>query len=192
VTPPPGNPLVEQELDAVDWASLRTQTRNADDVPDAVRAMVSVEDHDAGWRAYCRLDNYVMVQGRLYEAAQYLIPVLLAALAGPLSGAARRAVADLLADLALGAADPSEAEAGNMELDAKCREAFREGLWLGYQLLLDPDSAVVASAIHIVNEADPDRRRVARTMEWLGSHAAQIVRQEAARIDVSESVERGS
>ena len=61
-----------ESLDAIPWGRLRCQTGFAGHVPDAVRGLLSDDAEDVE-AAYRRLDNFVVVQGSIYEAAEYLL-----------------------------------------------------------------------------------------------------------------------
>lgn len=70
-------PILES-LDGIPWSRLRCLTGFADHVPEAVFGLMS-EDSNAIEASYWRLENCVVAQGSLYEAAGYLPPVLLEA-----------------------------------------------------------------------------------------------------------------
>jgi hypothetical protein len=156
--------LVDMHLDAVDWNALRAMA-SAAAVPDAVRALVAAgSEHDAD-AAYWRLDNNVVVQGQLFESALPLVPVLLAALAGPVAEPARVRLADLLVEIASGTPDESERERGNGGLGRACRAAVAEGLWLVYSLLQSDDARLRERAVQVVYAAEPDREKLARVLD---------------------------
>ena len=160
----PANLLVEYELGAVDWGSLRAMG-DAAVVPGAVRALVSAETSDAADAAYWHLDNNVVVQGQLFEAALPLVPVVLAALAGHLSAPARLRAMDLAVEIASGRPDVSETELGNTSLGRDCRAAFAEGLWLIYAQLSAEEASLRERAVQVVYAADPDRARVGTVLD---------------------------
>ncbi len=167
------NPLVEAELASVNWSSLRIiQGRDPARIPDAVRRLLLADTEATAEEAYWELDNRVVVQGQLFEAAKYVVPVLLAGLAGRLSTPARRAVADLLVEICSGAPDASEVALGENQLDQECRAVAREGLWLLYGLLLDADGRVREWALQTIDAVDNDRARRARTLRRLAADDA--------------------
>lgn len=175
------NFLVTIHLDAVDWGSLRAMGR-ADAVPDAVRRLVESEsDRDAD-AAFWQLVNNVVVQGQLFEAALPLVPILLAALAGPLAPPARVRVVDLLAEIASGRPDESERVAGNAGLGRACRAEAAEGLWLVYSLLLSGDARLREHAVQIVYATNPDRDRVVEVLDEVAHDPDERVRDAAVEL----------
>lgn len=123
-------------LAQTDWKSLRASMRTAEEVPDVIRSLVTAPSPDAARKTYWRLDNFVVVQGRLFQAALPLVPVLLALLSGELLPWAKRLILELLLQIAPGWVDPSELAVGNQGLGAQCRASVSEGKWLYYRVLL--------------------------------------------------------
>jgi hypothetical protein len=158
--------LTEYHLGRVDWASLRAMG-DAATVPDAIRQLLAAESDADADRAYWRLDNTVVVQGQLFEAALALVPVLLAAATGSLSPLARVRLLDLVVEIASGAPDESEREHGNGTLGRDCRLALGEGLWLMYATLASDDERLRERAVQIVYATDPDRARLAIVLDDL-------------------------
>jgi len=68
------------ELARHDWAAFRTFIGDASMVPAAVAALASAESSEQALAAYWRIDNVVMVDGRLSEAVEPLTPSLLVAM----------------------------------------------------------------------------------------------------------------
>ena len=178
--------LVELELAAVDWSTLRAAAGlDARTVPEKVASLVASASEEEAQQAYWRLDNFVVVQGQLFEVAQHLVPVLLAALAGPLSSAAREAIADLLVEISCGESDQSELAIGNDGLGQACRAAVGEGIWLIHGLLLEQDPCTRRWAVIIIQAADPNRDRALRTI----SHFAREDPDESVRKDAQLALE---
>lgn len=175
--------LLEYCLGVVDWGAIRSATpAGSGQVPDAVRALVSAKSETEATTAYWRLDNEVVVQGQLFEASLPMVPVLLAALAGPLAPPARVRVADLLLEITCGAPDESERALGNTELGRDCRRAARPGLWLIYSLLNDPDDGLRDRAVQIVYAVDDERDRLDAVLAHLAeADPARSVREAATR-----------
>ena len=69
---------VNVELDRYDWGSLRTCAGTAAEVPAAVAALVAATTEADAEHAYSEtsLDNEVVVQGNLFQAAVPLVSVL--------------------------------------------------------------------------------------------------------------------
>jgi len=67
------------ELERFDWGSLRS-VRSAAAVPGAIEALRTADTDDVAKEAYWRIDNEVVVQGELFEAAIATACCLVAAL----------------------------------------------------------------------------------------------------------------
>jgi len=175
------NKLLKLELAAVDWSSMRVMEGiDAARIPTAVERLVSAESEEEAREAYWQLDNTVVVQGQLFEAAQHLVPALHAALVGELASPAREAIADLLVEICAGEADESEVALGNEQLGDSCRAAVSEGIWLMYGLLLDQDPRTRRWGVLIIHVADRNRDRAARTIRHLAQNDPdESVRKEA-------------
>jgi hypothetical protein len=154
------NPLVRAELEAVDWAGLRLAKPG--DVPETVERLLSAATQDVAERAYGQLASRVVPEGNLHEGAAHLVPVLLAALAGPLPPNARVAAVDLLAEICDGEGDD--------DLGRACRRAAAEGTWLLYGLLLDGDARLREWALHVLDRVDRNRARVEAAARRLAAH----------------------
>lgn len=117
-------------LDGIPWSQLRCQTGFADHVPDAVLGLMT-NDLELAEASYWKLENHVVVQGTLYEAAGYLPPVLLEAFD---KAHFKGGVLELLFQIGNGVAinDP--------ELEQRCRSSVISGLkdWLA----TNPDADV--------------------------------------------------
>ncbi|WP_188191460.1 hypothetical protein [Nonomuraea sp. SYSU D8015] len=153
--------MVRTELSRHDWGALRAMGGEADRVPESILALVSSETEDEAWAAYWELENYVVVQGQLFEASQHMVPVLLAALAGEIPQAARKALLELLLQLVSGESDAEEMERGNSDLGSICRKNAREGIWIIYRELC---SGYYDLARDILEVIDLDRDRLAHFM----------------------------
>ncbi|MBB5968156.1 hypothetical protein [Planomonospora venezuelensis] len=144
------------ELIRHDWGSLRAMGGEAERVPESILTLVSSEAEDDALAAYWELENYVVVQGQLFEASQYVVPVLLAALAEEISRAARKAVLELLFQLVSGESDIEEVERGNPDLGPICRKNAQEGIWIIYQELCSGHYDLARDILEIIDE-DRDR-----------------------------------
>jgi hypothetical protein len=87
--------------DDTDWSMLRQASGTSEHVPGALRELLSL---DSGLRkkAYWQLDNYVVLQGSLYEAAPFVVRALLQT--WPEDDAVKDRLYDLLVELANGGA----------------------------------------------------------------------------------------
>lgn len=149
-------------LDAIDWRAARTAVGNAAAVPQAIAALLGADTEEEAKSAYwSHLDNEVVVQGRLFEAAGLVIgPILTELSAGSLSDAARYRSVELLVEIALGAPHPSEEPSGAQGLQEFCISQLRRGLWTLYSLLDCGDERVVVGVLHILEAVEENRTRL--------------------------------
>jgi hypothetical protein len=93
-------------FDSVPWGDLRQAHGSAERVPEAIRALAAAQPDDVE-ESYWRLDNVVVLQGSVFEAAFYVIPYMLAIIDSDRRPENRAAAYDLLVELARGtSADP--------------------------------------------------------------------------------------
>lgn len=129
--------LANLELDRVDWGKLREDCKMADNVPFAVKKLLYAENSKEAEEAYWELDNGVVVQGQLFESAEYLIPVLIASLLEDNPKFIRDNILELLFQIVAGEVHEAELFSGGFtNLGDKCRKKAREGLWILYNELL--------------------------------------------------------
>lgn len=112
-----------------DWRSLRTLIGPADFVPTAIdRLLTATTDAEAS-TAYWELDNRVVVQGQLFEAAEAVAHELVTRIcSGGASMPGLSRALDLLVELAYGEPDASEVAVGNVSLGERCRDEIRMGM----------------------------------------------------------------
>lgn len=149
-------------VNAVDWRAARTAVGDAIAVPQAIADLFAASTEEAAKSAYwSHLDNEVVVQGQLYEAAGLVIaPILTELSADSLSPASRYRAVELLVEIALGAPHPSEEESGGQHLREFCIGQLRRGLWTLYALLDCGDERVVVGVLHILQAVEEDRMRL--------------------------------
>lgn len=164
-------------LDAIDWRAAKTAVGDAVAIPQAMADLFAAGTEEAAKSAYwSHLDNEVVVQGQLFEAAGLVIaPVLTELSAGSLSPAARYRSVELLVEIALGAPHPSEETPAAQDLLSFCIGQLRRGLWTLYSLLDCGDERVVVGVLHILEAVEEDRTRlldVARALAVASDSAA--------------------
>ncbi|MFH8474835.1 hypothetical protein [Streptomyces sp. NPDC018000] len=130
-----GKRLADVEISRIRWEEFGTFGDRSGKVPDALRRLFGAADEDEATEAYWGLENVVVVQGQLRDAALPVVPVLLAGLLDELSADARDFVLELLWQIVLGESDEDEVAVGRADLGDRCREAARTGLWLVYREL---------------------------------------------------------
>ena len=99
------------ERERYDWASLRAMG-SAVTVPKALQRILESTNEAEATSAYWLIDNVVVVQGSLYEAALPAAACLVVALAH-CGLPARPKILELLVQIGAGKPDPSEIAAGN-------------------------------------------------------------------------------
>ena len=157
--------LAELELDRWDWSGLRQATGGASHVPAAIRALLSSASPDDLDEPYWLLENHVVSQGRLYQAALPVVSVLIAALTcadRPIW--VRTGLLDLLFQLVNGTADESEVGIGEQDLALACKQAARQGLWVLYRELMDGDQD---AAKDVLCEIEDDHARLIAVLATL-------------------------
>lgn len=179
-------------LDDVPWGTLRQAHGTAERVPDALRALAAAGPDDAE-DAYWRLDNVVVLQGSVYEAAYFAIPYAQAIVASDADPAARAAAYDLLVEIARGtSADPDAAvvEDGRerplldacVDRIASARPRYEDDL-RGGAPLVRPKALDLLTSTRLID--DPDRlRELLETLDVTGdAELAEQVRDELADLD---------
>lgn len=151
-------------IGTVDWAAARSMLGGSAFVPESLARLLRAESDEEAEAAYWELDNRVVVQGQLFDAARLLVGPLVSALQTRLAPSARRQVVDLLVEIALGTPDQSELLLGNEELAAQCRREIERGLWCFYGLLDDGDARVRMGAVDVLDAVESDRGRLSRVM----------------------------
>jgi hypothetical protein len=108
-----------------DWSRLRAM-ESAAGVPAAIQALCCAESKTQSDEAYWKIDNVVVVQGRLFEAALPTAVCLTSSLR-ICSSVSLSNVLELLVQLGSGVPDPSETRHGHSDLTQLCqRELTRE------------------------------------------------------------------
>lgn len=155
----------EDALD-VDWPALRTAHGTAAHVP---RALLDLLGDDEGQRraAYWQLDNHVVLQGDLYEAAPFTGLHLIAALRAGVPAEKRLLVYRVLYEICNGYAPDDERVTLDGEvvgLRAACRRVVGEDPWLFAEDVTSPDPALRKEALDMLVSLDDHDRDVRRIL----------------------------
>lgn len=131
-------------LHQIDWKSLKVaEYSSAEHIPDAIQGFIST-DPEIRRRSYGDLDNVVVRQSDLYEAAWYVVPFLLEIIADPSTIEVRKEAYSLLYEIGSGYALPAEQihlPDGSSEcLTDACRKAVIEGLAFYLAEIANPSS----------------------------------------------------
>jgi len=161
------NPLACKMLELAQWESLHADGSNASFVPGALKSLIEAADDQSAEAAYWRLDNRIVVQGRVFDSARALAPVLLALLAGELSPSVRVRILDLLFEMQGGQVHEEELARGGAAVGTDCTRIIQEGLWTYYACLLSKDARVRRSAVDLIGQLDQDSNRRSHILEWV-------------------------
>ena len=168
--------LLIDELDRIQWGKLRSQLGNAINVPLYFPRMIFAISETQGLEAYWQLDNYVVVQSQLFEAAEYLVPFLLSGLViGTPFG--KHMCLDLIAEIAGGFPDTTEINSGNAAIEFRCGDEIRKGLPLFYSFLESEDFRIRECAITILAWVERDKQR----LNWYFQKLLQLGLRDIAR-----------
>jgi len=154
--------LAINEIDRIHWSRLREVSGSAENIPSALNELFSALTPSDVEIAYWKLENHVVVQGQLYEVAQFVVPVLLAALAEERPRHVRICILELLFQIVSGEADETELRVGNIDLVTECRARAREGLWILYRELVFGEREAAREVIDVI---ETDLSRLAYFLE---------------------------
>jgi len=153
--------LIEFEIARTDWSRIAAIEGAATNVPHALRELIYAQSSGEANRAYWKLENHVVVQGQLFEAAVYIVPVLLAALASSeLPRFVGISIVELLFQIVHGDAASEDVARGLPDLGDCCRTEAKKGLWLLYRELIAGDLPK-EGVLEVIEVIDDDKNRVA-------------------------------
>jgi hypothetical protein len=160
--------IARKELERHRWSLLRDACGNADHVATALAKLLDAANPEEAERLYWGVENHVVVQGQIFQAALATVPVLLAALVDPVPRHVRIAALELLYQIVSGQPHHSEIAQGNVSLLNDCREICREGKWLLYRELVHGERDSARDVLEAIEEHrdrieafagdNPDRR----------------------------------
>lgn len=148
------NIVTQLLLDSTDWARLRTDSGTGGGLPQAVRELAAADTDAAAQHAYWQIDNEVVVQGELHEAAEPLLQVLLSLVGCMSSPFGRRSVVELIQQIVCSEVRESERILGNSAIADRCRAAAVEAVWMFYSWLSEGDTDIVECALLIIDAVD--------------------------------------
>jgi hypothetical protein len=131
--------LVEMELNRWDWSNIMECDGPATKIPSAIRELISADTPQEARAAYWKLENHVVVQGGIFEAAVYTVPVLVASwVRNDRPTHFVIATMNLFFQILAGDVRSEERERGLHDLKERCIAAMREGLWVLYAYYSNP------------------------------------------------------
>ncbi|WP_437951431.1 hypothetical protein WME98_11795 [Sorangium sp. So ce296] len=120
-----GNDMI-WEIERHDWSKLRAEG-SASQIPHAIRELQAAATEPEALAAYWKIDNTIVVQGQVYQAALAAVPCLLGVLLR-CTDAARRHVLELLVQIGSGEVAACEIELGEADLVQRCLREIARGL----------------------------------------------------------------
>ncbi|QTD50169.1 hypothetical protein [Sulfidibacter corallicola] len=148
--------LNQIELARHHWAELREASGIADNIPSAILELLKSSRPDEAENAYWKIENHVVVQGQLFESAEYVVPVLLTSLLQKQQKWVKISILELLFQIVSGEPHEEEISKGNRDLGERCREKAREGLWILYQEMMFGERYAAKDVLEVI-EKDPHR-----------------------------------
>jgi len=159
---------VLEQLDEINWSSLHTAHGTAENVPIALKALASAQNDSQLFDAYWKLDNYIVLQGTLYESAYFAVPYILHILFSSHWSQLRLAAYDLLIEIARGVPDPGCVWAPPQDTPEDLREACRgviaSDLTVYEPDLYSDDTAVRCRALELLTSFDDNPDGHLRTL----------------------------
>ncbi len=118
--------------------------------------MLCSDAEDEANAAYWALDNHIVLQGQLFEAAPAATSFLLAGLSSnQYSEFGLRRALDLLVEIAFGEADYTEVERANVDLGPRCRALVREQIeWFLQLVATTDDDPVLLGVIDLIDRVE--------------------------------------
>jgi hypothetical protein len=159
--------LAEIELARIDWSKLREirssygdRIVSADYVPSVIKALLNAKTPKEAEELEWKIDNHIFVQRQLFEAAEYLVPVLITALLEAKQDFIKLTIFRLLFEIVSGYPDQSEIALGNNGLADRCRAKAREGLWVLYQLFVGGNEVQRCFVFDVLEAIETDASRL--------------------------------
>lgn len=148
---------------AIDWAVLRTAHGSAAHVPDALAGLRN-DDEDIRTAAYWQLDNHVVLQGNLFEAAPFVADELMRMLKDEVSGPTRVLIYRLLFEIRNGYArdiDTVTRDGRSVPLREACQQTVSTALQLYRADLVAADAGLRKEAVDLLASMEDRREEVA-------------------------------
>jgi|GEM_PF-1659042 len=172
--------IAAENLRAIPWSQIPVASGKADHVPQALAGLVS-PDKRLRERSYWQLDNEIVLQSDLYDAAYFVIPFLIQYLRERVPHGRDR-IYDLLIEIGRGFAPPTSlcrtTEGDSVPLQDACAREILKGFRVFLRDAGDPDPRVAAKARELMqllaarseNQGDPG-------VDILGSHLIELARE---------------
>jgi len=138
-------------LKAINWSLLQQAHGGAEHIPAAIKGLIS-PDEATREKAYWQIDNHVVLQSDVYEAAFYVTPFLIEILTSPVS-VGREHVYDLLDEIANGHAGAESfvsVDEVKTPLAIACRSLILEYHTVYLDEIMDKQSSFRVNALEFV------------------------------------------
>ena len=113
---------LDEVINLYDWGLLRTSTGNASSIPERLCGLIFATQSDDVQRWYWLLENFIVVQGYVYDSALPSLHVLIVALnLNHISARAKLFIYELIYQIVNGYADNDPLH-GNISIVDTCRE----------------------------------------------------------------------
>ena len=143
---------LDDTISSVPWHDIKVASGSAEQVPEALLGLQS-PDEETRNRSYWRLDNEVVLQSDLYEAAYYVIPILIQMLEDKVAGRAR--IYDLLYEIGNGYAPATTLcrtrEGYLMPLRFACYLELAKGSSVFMRDTADLDKSIAVKATELID-----------------------------------------
>jgi hypothetical protein len=181
--------IAAEDIHAIPWSQKSVASGKADHVPEALAGLVS-PDERLRERSYWQLDNEIVLQSDLYDAAYFVVPFLIQyLLERVLQG--RDRIYDLLIEIARGFAPPTSLcltkEGDSVPLQDACARELLKGFRVFVRDTADQDARIVDKARDLVqllavrsavrNDSDVDAldsHLIGLAQEFLGLIEAKV------------------
>lgn len=144
--------IAEVEMGRIAWGDLRTAGGFASSIPRALADLYVASTPEQAQDAYWRLENHVVVQGQLYQAAEQVVSVLLAVLSEERPRYVRISSLELLFQIVVGEPHVQELALGNANLAERCKNKAREGLWTLYKELHQGEREAAREVLEVIED----------------------------------------
>lgn len=170
------NILVECEILQYNWSAMMEISGPATEIPQAIRELLDASCPDEAAKAYWKLENHVVVQGSLFEAAVCTVSVICASLAyGSRPKWVMIELLELLFQIVCGESHADEVARGLGDLGERCRTEASKSLWILYGLYQEGEHSQAVR--EIIEQIDGSPKRLTTLVE---------LNRENGRVDTNE------
>ncbi len=157
-----------ENINSVDWDSLKQAHGTSGHVPASLLGLIS-DDPNLQMASYWKLENYILVQSDLYEAAYYVIPFLIEILKSD-NHTAKKYAYELIYEIANGHAPESLKcvhDGEEVSLSNACRQAIGAEIDLYISEVKNTSSAVRANALTLLISLIDNKDKIISSLEDL-------------------------